>query len=280
MISSRLLSSNGTPANMPNLVEAVRWAAFTPYGYSRLSNGLRLAYAGALFIEGLSGYFFGNGYRVYSPVLGRFYGPDNLCPFGAGGCNAYAAFVGDPMNNVDPTGHYPMAVIKAVARFQSGSKNKKINKHLPTLTDAHPEDRAAALRRYKAKEDVRTSDFRLINRRKDLGALQGAERKFVLTNAGEFITGNQDVDSFPHPMLTYFAGRERGVVSAGYVAFRKNVVVFSSTTGHYYSSMSEKDTVTPVVSYFKNMGVIARQVRGDGNSDIPRDYDPWIDMFS
>lgn len=280
MISSRLLGSTETSADMSNLAEAVRWVPFTPYGHSKLSRGLRLAYAGELFIKSLSGYFFGNGYRIYSPVLGRFYGPDNLCPFSAGGYNAYAAFVGDPVNNVDPTGHYSMAVIKAVARFRSGSINTKVNKHLPTLTDAHPEDRVAALRRYKAKGDVRASDFRVIIRRKDLGALKGVERKFVLTNAGEFITGNQEVDSFPHPMLTYFAGREKGVVSAGYVAVRKGVVVFSSTTGHYYSSMLEKDTLAPVINHFKNMGVIARRVRGGGNSDIPIDYDPWVDMFS
>ncbi|MBI6923864.1 MULTISPECIES: RHS repeat-associated core domain-containing protein [Pseudomonas] len=280
MISSRLLGSTDTSAKMPYLVEAVRWSAFSPYGHSTLSNGHRLAYAGERFIESLSGYFFGNGYRIYSPVLGRFYGPDNLCPFRAGGCNAYAAFAGDPVNNVDPTGHYSMAVIKAVARFRLGAMDKKINKHLPTLTDAYPEDRVAALRRYKAKEDVRASDFRVISRRKDLGALQGVERKFVLTNTGELITGNQEIDSFPHPMLTYFTGRESGVVSAGYVAVRKGVVVFSSTTGHYCSSMLGKDTLTPVVNHFNNMGVIARQVRGGGNSDIPMDYDPWIDIFS
>ncbi|MFD2643551.1 RHS repeat-associated core domain-containing protein [Pseudomonas japonica] len=44
-------------------------------------------------------------YRAYSPALRRFHQPDNLSPFGAGGLNAYAYCVGDPVNHIDPDGH-------------------------------------------------------------------------------------------------------------------------------------------------------------------------------
>lgn len=52
----------------------------------------------------------GNGYRVYSAHLRRFYGPDNMSPFGAGGINAYTYCGGDPVNNADRNGHFYMAI--------------------------------------------------------------------------------------------------------------------------------------------------------------------------
>src|SRR5471032_2916159 len=36
----------------------------------------------------------------------RFNSPDSLSPFWKGGVNAYAYCVGDPVNRVDPTGHF------------------------------------------------------------------------------------------------------------------------------------------------------------------------------
>jgi RHS repeat-associated protein len=50
----------------------------------------------------------GNGYRAYSPVLGRFTTPDSWSPFGAGGINPYAYCAGDPVNRADPSGHFSL----------------------------------------------------------------------------------------------------------------------------------------------------------------------------
>lgn len=66
----------------------------------------RLGYNGQLHESGLDWQILGNGYRVYNPTLMRFHSPDSLSPFGDGGVNAYAYCAGDPINQLDPTGHW------------------------------------------------------------------------------------------------------------------------------------------------------------------------------
>lgn len=61
--------------------------------------------------DALSGaYHPGNGYRAYYPPLMRFSCPDSISPFGAGGINGYSYCIGDPINRVDPSGHFSWQV--------------------------------------------------------------------------------------------------------------------------------------------------------------------------
>jgi len=61
-------------------------------------------------------YLLGQGYRAFNPVLMRFNSPDSLSPFEEGGINAYAYGQGDPVNRVDPSGHYASRFLNFLSR--------------------------------------------------------------------------------------------------------------------------------------------------------------------
>lgn len=90
--------------------------AYDAYGRRAPVAGLHslLGFNGELCDPQTGCYLLGNGYRAYSPVLMRFQTPDSLSPFEAGGINAYAYCVGDPINLSDPTGHFSWKAILGI----------------------------------------------------------------------------------------------------------------------------------------------------------------------
>lgn len=111
--------------------------AYTPFGHQ---TGLKT-------LPGMSGfngerpdpvtghYLLGQGYRAFNPVLMRFNSPDSLSPFAEGGINAYGYCGGDPINRVDPTGHFFSKVARLLNRgfmkaeaFFTGGRVKKVHK--------------------------------------------------------------------------------------------------------------------------------------------------------
>ena len=91
--------------------------AYSPYGHRPAEGGFfSLAGFNGEQLDSVTGlYLLGNGYRAYSPTLMRFISPDSMSPFGAGGLNAYAYCLGDPVNRVDPTGHVSWQSIAGIA---------------------------------------------------------------------------------------------------------------------------------------------------------------------
>lgn len=92
--------------------------AYSPYGHRRVTGGwLSLTGFNGERPDPLTGhYLLGNGYRAFNPVLMRFNSPDSLSPFEEGGLNAYAYALGNPVDRVDPTGHFSFGA----ARFLIG----------------------------------------------------------------------------------------------------------------------------------------------------------------
>lgn len=82
--------------------------AYTVYGASPVTPaGPFTGFDGVARENCVNGYLLGNGYRVYSPVLMRFYSADQMSPFEQGGINTYAYCHGDPVNFRDDSGRMP-----------------------------------------------------------------------------------------------------------------------------------------------------------------------------
>jgi len=105
--------------------------SYLAYGGMARRTGLAplLGFNGEL-LHGENGlYMLGNGKRVYSPALMRFFSADHFSPFGAGGINAYAYCKGDPINRIDPSGQVPVWIQKLIAPFSRRSSSASVTSH-------------------------------------------------------------------------------------------------------------------------------------------------------
>ena len=101
------------------LRDGPRIIAFTVYGASPIiAAGPSTGFDGIVRESCLKGYLLGNGYRVYSPALMRFYSADQMSPFGRGGVNAYAYCQGDPVNYRDDSGRGPSKIARKISPIE------------------------------------------------------------------------------------------------------------------------------------------------------------------
>lgn len=83
---------------------------YTPYGDQLPDeNAGRIGFNGELRDPDTGWYLLGNGYRAYNPTLMRFNTPDSSSPFSGGGINPYVYCLGNPVNQLDPSGHFSMS---------------------------------------------------------------------------------------------------------------------------------------------------------------------------
>ena len=97
--------------------------SYAPYGgFSAIFTKTPILGFNAQLREHTGHYMLGNGYRVFSPQLMRFISADNLSPFGGGGINSYMYCSGDPINNIDPSGHMqrPLGKLLDLIGFNGG----------------------------------------------------------------------------------------------------------------------------------------------------------------
>jgi len=103
-----LLAADASGSVLMEADFGVRSQRYAPSGYLPSERTeLQPAYNGELLDNPSGCYLLGAGHhRPYSPTLQYFLAPDALSPFGEGGTNAYAYCAGDPINRIDPTGHF------------------------------------------------------------------------------------------------------------------------------------------------------------------------------
>jgi RHS repeat-associated protein len=110
--------------------------SYLPYGYtSPLSSLLPLVGFNGEPLEVLTkSYPLGNGYRIYNPILMRFYAPDKLSPFAAGGLNPYMYCQGDPVGKIDPSGRIPV-FLKPIQKFFKAIKKRILRRESRSAAD-------------------------------------------------------------------------------------------------------------------------------------------------
>ncbi len=96
---------------------------YSAYGHApNLPSALTsLSFTGEHCYLRLGAYLLGKGQRAYQPTLMRFFSPDYLSPFAAGGLNAYGYCNGDPINQIDPSGTSPI-------KFRAPASNAPVQK--------------------------------------------------------------------------------------------------------------------------------------------------------
>ena len=134
----------------------------------------RLGFNGQLREADIGWYLLGNGYRAYNPRLMRFHSPDSWSPFRGGGLNAYMYCVGDPVNRVDPTGHFWQALIAKARRLASEF-------HLPNY-------RAAPLTENPVSISAGADAARTLQRGR---TFEKTHDMSALADAGDYIGGNK-----------------------------------------------------------------------------------------
>ncbi|WP_263225877.1 RHS repeat-associated core domain-containing protein [Pseudomonas alabamensis] len=134
-LEARLLATDVQQSTVTVASENRTAFAYGPYGHDDRHSDARVIsrFTGQPWLPSAVGYMLGNGHRLFSPAMMRFYSADSLSPFEAGGLNAYAYCNNDPVNRSDPSGRYSIFKL-----LRGGYRPKTIIKNMmkeePRLT--------------------------------------------------------------------------------------------------------------------------------------------------
>jgi len=140
-----LAVENGGSVLRLNAPQRTEIHAFTAYGYDPTlpSSSTVLGFNAERLDTGSESYVLGKGYRMFSPILMRFLSPDSLSPFDDGGINGYAYCAGDPINNLDPSGHM----------YHGKTNNSAVTTNPKAPLATLPPERSMTLRLNKLKQE-------------------------------------------------------------------------------------------------------------------------------
>jgi RHS repeat-associated protein len=105
--------------------------AYTSYGHdpTRPSPLTLLGFNGEHYDQVTNGMLLGNGYRAYNATIMRFTSPDSWGPFSTAGLNTYCYCRGDPVNQIDPSGHISLPMLaKTIYKFL-GLRRRAVTSH-------------------------------------------------------------------------------------------------------------------------------------------------------
>lgn len=161
--------------------DAVKGAVYSAYGH-RAEDGAvnsHLGYNGERRETQTGWYLLGKGYRVFNPLLMRFHSPDNLSPFGEGGVNAYMYCVGDPINNVDPTGHLFLGrLTRLFAHTTESAKYRLGTTQIPkSFLRTNPNKAKSGKASAASVKVLRPKDLEILKKRKDFYVSVADDRK-------------------------------------------------------------------------------------------------------
>ncbi|MGI4838748.1 MAG: RHS repeat-associated core domain-containing protein [Janthinobacterium lividum] len=126
---------------------------YDPFGYGAKADAALTGFNGQHYEQATRTYLLGNGYRAFNPLIRRFHSPDAYSPFGAGGYNAYCYGAGDPLNRVDPTGHFWQLLSNAWQRLRAAVPWRGVARRNLSVSSVH----SAGLAEYLGQRSARSS---------------------------------------------------------------------------------------------------------------------------
>lgn len=222
---------------------------YTAYGYdpSLPSNRTYSGFNGERLEAVAATYLLGNGYRLFSPTLMRFHSTDSMSPFDRGGINCYCYCLNDPVNNIDPSGHFLERIYKLLGMHKP---DKYLKNHYPNLLKKELNLINSNKARIGDQRKIVTDSHSLL---KDYA---GQKVKFVINkNQQMAIAKTEEKTSnnyVSHPALAEILNNKK-IISAGtLIPGSLGDVVVINHSGHYRPSMKDLE---PAMAKIRSMGL-------------------------